>query len=220
MIRIIAATAPDGEPKIAPPKGKHPQAPLPQNMSVPSGMPSSQSIPLADDDEMIPIGDVQGQPVYQIAPPPTPEQLGQQPQATPVAPTSEPMPEGMSPDEFEEIQQQPEQQAPQPEPEEEAPFPEDEFEEITEEKTELDRMNETFSIGQKIDAALAEGYPLRIIYTTLKGNTTERTVRPDYYLPARTTGNWVLIAWCELRQDWRGFIVDRIRAAKLEPKNE
>ena len=221
MIRIIAATNPEGEPKIAPPKGKHPQAPLPPNMAVPNGMPASQSIPLADDDEMAGMVDTNSQPVYQIAPPPTQEQVSEQPQATPVAPVGEPMPEGMSPDEYEEIQQ-PEQQAPapQPEPEEEAPFPEDEFEEITEEKTELDRINETYTIGQKIDAALAEGYPLRIIYTTLKGNTTERTVRPDYYLPARTTGNWVLIAWCELRQDWRGFIVDRIRAAKLEPKNE
>jgi vacuolar-type H+-ATPase subunit I/STV1 len=117
---------------------------------------------------------------------------------------------------------------PEPEPkeipeikkEEEPLFPEQEYEEITEELTKLDEMNRDLTIPEKIDRAMAEGYPLRIIYTTLKGHTTERTVIPDYYLPARTTGNWVLIAWCELRNDWRGFIVDRIRGAKLEAKNE
>jgi hypothetical protein len=115
---------------------------------------------------------------------------------------------------------------PEPEPKEipeikkenEPPFPEEEYEEITEELTKLDELNRDLTIPEKIDTAMAEGYPLRIIYTTLKGHTTERTVIPDYYLPARTTGNWVLIAWCELRNDWRGFIVDRIRGAKLEQK--
>ena len=94
-----------------------------------------------------------------------------------------------------------------------------ELEEVSDEPTELEQANQTLPIRQKVEKALLEGYPLRIIYTTLKGHTTERTVRPDYYLYARTTGNMVLIAWCELRSAWRGFIVERIRAAKLEPKN-
>lgn len=154
-------------------------------------------IPLADDDnmeEMSPIGETQGVPV---APPPPIENID-----SPDIPVPEPQ----------------DNQSPQPNEDEQAPFPEDEFEEIVEEDTELDKLNQTLPIQQKIDKALAEGYPLRVIYTTIKGNTTERTIRPDYYRPARSTGNWVLIAWCELRQDWRGFIVDRIRAAKLEPK--
>jgi hypothetical protein len=94
-----------------------------------------------------------------------------------------------------------------------------ELEEVSDEPTELEQANQTLPIRQKIEKSLLEGYPLRILYTTLKGHTTERTVLPDYYLYARTTGNMVLIAWCELRNAWRGFIVERIRAAKLEPKN-
>lgn len=93
------------------------------------------------------------------------------------------------------------------------------LEEVSDDPTELEKANQTLPIRQKIEKSLLEGYPLRIIYTTLKGHTTERTVKPDYYLYARTTGNMVLIAWCELRNAWRGFIVERIRAAKLEPKN-
>jgi len=93
------------------------------------------------------------------------------------------------------------------------------LEEVSDEPTELEQANQTLPIRQKIEKALLEGYPLRIVYTTLKGHTTERTVLPDYYLYARTTGNMVLIAWCKLREAWRGFIVERIRAAKLEPKS-
>jgi len=211
MIKIIAATTPEGEPKIAPPKPgfKPPAGALPQ--SVPEGMAASQSIPIVDEEEdLVPIGEAQGTPVHQIANPPAPN--------LPPA-DQEPLPEGMNPSEYDEITpEQPPQPEAKPE-EEEKPSPQDEFEEITEDQTELDRLNQTLNIEQKIDTSLAEGYPLRIIYTTLKGNTTERTVRPDYYLPAQTTGNWVLIAWCELRGDWRGFIVNRIRAAKLEQKN-
>jgi len=93
------------------------------------------------------------------------------------------------------------------------------FEEVPDELTDLEKMNQSLSIMQKIERSLSEGYPLRIIYTTIKGHTTERTVRPDYFLVAKSTGNFVLIAWCELRNAWRGFIVDRIRAAKLENQN-
>lgn len=214
MIKIIAATTPEGEPKIAPPKpGQRPPAgALPNN--VPSGMTASPSIPIVDEEEdLVPIGEAQGTPTYQIANPPAPNLQQQQPEQSPLVTP-------MTPDQPQEQPQAEQPPASEPKLEEESPFPGDEFEEITEEVTELDRLNQTLSIEQKIDTALAEGYPLRIIYTTLKGNTTERTVRPDYYLPARTTGNWVLIAWCELRGDWRGFIVNRIRAAKLEPKNE
>lgn len=224
MIKIIAATAPDGEPKIAPPKpGQKPPAGALPN-TVPDGMTASPSIPIVDEEEdQVPSGgELQGTPVKQIANPPAPNLQQQQPLVQPIVPGQEPMPQGMNPAEFDEItpEGQPAPEEPAQEAPEEQPFPQDEFEEITEETTELDRLNQTLGIEQKIDTALAEGYPLRIIYTTLKGHTTERNVRPDYYLPARTTGNWVLIAWCELRGDWRGFIVNRIRAAKLEPKNE
>jgi hypothetical protein len=108
----------------------------------------------------------------------------------------------------------------QPEPEPPVPSLEDEFEEVIDEPTELDNLNMTLTIQQKIDKAIFDGHPLRIIYTTLKGYTTERTVDPDYYHAAHTTGNMILIAWCRLREGWRGFIISRIRAAKLEDSSE
>ena len=174
-----------------------------------------EEIPLADEEE-IPAEETEAEiPPEEFPPGISPEDYEEIfpriPAEEPLAPPEPPpVPEPKKPAEME----------PEAEPKEEPPFPEDEYEEITEELTDLDRLNQTLSIPAKIDIALAEGYPLRIIYTTKKGHTTERTVLPDYYLPARTTGNWVLIAWCELRNGWRGFIVDRIRAAKLEQKRE
>jgi len=197
MIRIIAQS----DPYFTPEEQKKLKVKQMPDQTLPN-------VPMAEDEEI-----PSGEKYIQLQP-------GQDPQ--------------FSPEEFDEITPQapPPEAPPIPEPqpeepalpeeekkEEETPFPEDEYEEITEELNELDRMNMSLSIQAKVDMALAEGYPLRIIYTTLKGHTTERTVRPDYYLPARTTGNWVLIAWCDLRGDWRGFIVNRIRAAKLEQKN-
>lgn len=209
MIKIIAAPVQD-EP-IVPPKAL-PKQPL-SKQTIPTSMPASESIPLADDDPEDQMPGQQSTPTTFEPHPDFPADEWQE--ITPGEPPAQmeaPTPEVEQPQAPEAL--------PEAAPEEEQPFPEEEFEEITEELSELDNLNATLSISQKLDKSLAEGYPLRIIYTTLKGHTTERTVRPDYYLPARTTGNWVLIAWCELRQDWRGFIVNRIRAAKLEPKDE
>ena len=102
---------------------------------------------------------------------------------------------------------------PAPEP---PPKPEDEFEKIEVEPSELEILNQKLTIPQKVMRAISDGVPLRIIYTTLKGHSTERTVEPDYIHTAVTTGNRILIAWDHLRNAWRGFIVSRIRAAKLE----
>ena len=102
---------------------------------------------------------------------------------------------------------------PAPEP---PPKPEDEFEKMEVEPSELDVLNQTLSIQQKVMRSISDGTPLRIIYTTLAGHSTERTVEPDYIHSAVTTGNRILIAWDHLRNGWRGFILDRIRAAKLE----
>jgi hypothetical protein len=189
MIRIIAQS----EPYFTPEEKKRLKVKQLPDETIPD-------IPMADD-ENVPPGEqeIELQPDQQPQFPPE--------EITPV-PSNQPAPE-------------PKQETPvlpENEKEEETTFPEDEYEEITEDLNELDRLNMSLSIWAKVDMSLAEGYPLRIIYTTLKGHTTERTVRPDYYLPARTTGNWVLIAWCELRNGLRRFIVDRIKAAKLEQK--
>jgi hypothetical protein len=196
MIRIIAQV-----PEKFDPNEEMDEIPQPE-------MP--KDIPLADEEE-IPEGEKNLSDEIDKA-------FGKEPE---VIPQPEPVPEPEVVPGTEETLPEPEtKEIPEIKKEEEPPFPEQEYEEITEELTKLDELNRDLTIPEKIDTAMAEGYPLRIIYTTLKGHTTERTVIPDYYLPARTTGNWVLIAWCELRNDWRGFIVDRIRGAKLEAKNE
>jgi predicted DNA-binding transcriptional regulator YafY len=57
---------------------------------------------------------------------------------------------------------------------------------------------------------------VRLHYRDLKDATSERTVRPlgSFYWGAV----WTLAAWCETRQDFRNFRVDRIE--QLEPLNE
>lgn len=62
-------------------------------------------------------------------------------------------------------------------------------------------------------AAVRDHARLRVHYRDEKGSETERTLRPlalAFYSPV-----WLLVAWCELREDFRTFRVDRILA--LEP---
>jgi hypothetical protein len=82
-----------------------------------------------------------------------------------------------------------------------------------------DEENKTLPTASKIWIAMGnnedhETVPLRIVYTTIKGHTTERTVRPDHVHWAK--GHAIMVAWCEMRNDWRAFIVDRITKSKLE----
>jgi predicted DNA-binding transcriptional regulator YafY len=49
---------------------------------------------------------------------------------------------------------------------------------------------------------------LRIIYLDLQGGHSERSVRPLACMHWQSV--WTLAAWCELRQDFRSFRVDRI----------
>ena len=60
----------------------------------------------------------------------------------------------------------------------------------------------------RIEAAIAERRRLSFAYASLQGQNTERTVRP---LGLWFWGKvWTLIAWCELREDFRMFRADRI----------
>ncbi len=57
-------------------------------------------------------------------------------------------------------------------------------------------------------SALRHRRKIRFGYVKLNGETTHRTVRPlclVYYGPI-----WLLVAWCELRIDFRSFRIDRI----------
>ncbi len=54
---------------------------------------------------------------------------------------------------------------------------------------------------------------LRLTYRDLKDRTSQRTVRPlgcFFWGPV-----WTLAAWCETRQDFRSFRVDRIKALQV-----
>jgi predicted DNA-binding transcriptional regulator YafY len=70
-------------------------------------------------------------------------------------------------------------------------------------------------------AAIRERAKLAVRYRDEKGSETERTLRPlalAFYPPV-----WLLIAWCELRGDFRNFRADRFLAletlaARFEPE--
>ncbi len=65
----------------------------------------------------------------------------------------------------------------------------------------------------EVRAAIRDARKLRIEYVDAKGAVSARTVRPiamEYYVEAT-----LLCAWCELRDDFRHFRADRIRAAEL-----
>ncbi len=62
-------------------------------------------------------------------------------------------------------------------------------------------------------AAAVERRKVRLDYRDLKGDASERTVRPlgCFFWDAV----WTLAAWCELRQDFRSFRLDRIAAMQV-----
>ncbi len=65
-----------------------------------------------------------------------------------------------------------------------------------------------------LDKAIDQSHKLTMDYTDAKGDATRRTVRPlGLYFWGKV---WTLLAWCELRDDFRGFRVDRI----VEPVND
>ena len=77
----------------------------------------------------------------------------------------------------------------------------------------------TIGAGQSADAlmlargALIARRKLELSYATADGAATKRTVRPlGIFFWGRT---WTLAAWCELRQDFRNFRVDRIAASTM-----
>ena len=62
---------------------------------------------------------------------------------------------------------------------------------------------------RSVAQALLQKRAIAIIYSSPgAGETTERVVRPhhlQYYM-----ASWVLLAWCEKRNDWRKFVLSRI----------
>ena len=61
----------------------------------------------------------------------------------------------------------------------------------------------------KIQAALTNHYLLHLKYTAqYDGKTTNREVEPMAIY--HTQENWIVVAWCRLREDFRDFRLDRI----------
>lgn len=67
-----------------------------------------------------------------------------------------------------------------------------------------------WSVLRRLADAMGGGYPVAIRYTSLEGETTDRTIEPAYKWVAKSTGNEILTAFCELRGDWRSFVTDGI----------
>jgi predicted DNA-binding transcriptional regulator YafY len=77
----------------------------------------------------------------------------------------------------------------------------------------------TIGAGKSADAltlareALIARRKLELSYAKVDGAATKRTVRPlGIFFWGRT---WTLAAWCELRQDFRNFRLDRIAASTM-----
>ena len=69
---------------------------------------------------------------------------------------------------------------------------------------------------QTLREAVQSRHKLRLAYHDERGAASQRTLRP---LGCFYWGKvWTLAAWCELRQDFRGFRVDRIDALQVLPE--
>jgi predicted DNA-binding transcriptional regulator YafY len=63
-------------------------------------------------------------------------------------------------------------------------------------------------VVDRLDIAIRERRRMHVVYETLGGETSERDLRPlGLYHWGKV---WTLAAWCELRDDFRNFRVDRI----------
>ena len=65
----------------------------------------------------------------------------------------------------------------------------------------------TTDILSHLQHALTNLLPVSLRYTNQAGTTTERIIEPFAIV---STENWLLIAWCRLREEFRFFRVDRM----------
>jgi predicted DNA-binding transcriptional regulator YafY len=72
----------------------------------------------------------------------------------------------------------------------------------------INRERNSNNISQ-LQQALTNFCLIKIDYTNEKDKTTSRTVEP--FALISTTENWLLIAWCRLRKEFRFFRLDRIK---------
>ena len=67
--------------------------------------------------------------------------------------------------------------------------------------------------GSHVRAAIRDRRKLHLVYSDLRGHTSERTIWP--ILIGYTDDTRMIAAWCELRQDFRHFRTDRIVAVTV-----
>lgn len=79
----------------------------------------------------------------------------------------------------------------------------------------INRERNSDNISQ-LQQALTNFYLIKINYTNEQNKTTCRIVEP--FALISTTENWLLIAWCRLRKEFRYFRLDRI--TKLQVQTE
>ena len=82
------------------------------------------------------------------------------------------------------------------------------------EKDNQERTSKYLSILQ---AAITNFTLVDIHYQSLQQDTTERTIEP-FAVYSSTQGNWLLIAYCRLREEFRAFRIDHIQ--QLIVRNE
>ena len=83
------------------------------------------------------------------------------------------------------------------------------------ERTRFDQNTQSERTSDNISTlqyALTNFILVSIRYTNEAGNTTTRDLEPFALL---STENWLLIAWCRLRKEFRYFRLDRIEELKL-----
>lgn len=65
----------------------------------------------------------------------------------------------------------------------------------------------------ELQNALTNFYLIQIEYTNEQDKTTSRIVEP--FALISTTENWLMIAWCRLRKEFRYFRLDRIKKIQV-----
>ncbi len=71
----------------------------------------------------------------------------------------------------------------------------------------------TGQLLETVRQAIAESRKLLLAYMDKDGTASERTVRPaglSFWGP-----NWTMTAWCETREDFRNFRLDRVSRLKI-----
>jgi predicted DNA-binding transcriptional regulator YafY len=66
-----------------------------------------------------------------------------------------------------------------------------------------------------IQVAITETHPIDIGYASADGTVTDRIIEP-YMLYHSVSENWVLVAYCRLRTEFRSFRIDRIKRHQVQ----